>query len=366
MSLSLNYRDFQERYIRDPRLGHRLGRNYPEGVDSDSTFGFSWLGTNSNGFYGQNQNFSIEKCHKYRIMILGGSAAMGLGATRREKLFSNLLLENLQSQTNSLHKFEVLNCAVGDYSSSQSLLAFQGELIQFAPDMIVIVDGFNDFSHSTWGSKFAGGAWLENTTRSFDDCLFALKKWEHPFCKEVLKYQWQMSSVGKMIKGASSRIRRKSRTSLSGDRGGLWDDPSKWSIKDEAINWYFRNLYSFAGIAAAHNIKIAHFFQPCFLWTGKRKLTTSESLNLEIFRSKMPELINLAPKYYEKVKVRYRRAQLDLESRFPAGSISLFDFGELFDFDEFSAFADPIHYSDYGQEKLAKLVHEAISDHIQL
>ena len=84
--------EFQKgKYVRDPRLGHRFGINYKGGYDSKvSSVNTYQLGTDSYGFIhngSSNKKDILTKSDKvHRIIILGGSLAMGMGASKNDKV----------------------------------------------------------------------------------------------------------------------------------------------------------------------------------------------------------------------------------------------------------------------------------------
>jgi hypothetical protein len=354
VSLSLNYRNFPKRYIRDPRLGHRLGKNFPSGKHFDPTWGHSWLGTGPNGFYGQFKEIQTEKpsMETIRLMILGGSAAMGLGASSTNCVLANRLHAEL-SLISVTRKFEVLNCAVGDYSSTQSLLALITELIIYKPDIVVAIDGFNDFSHSTWGSKFSNGEWLPNTTRSFDDCLYAVQKWENRKEESVRKYARRISRSGILF---GKILNRRNNVKTHGTHGMVWDNPVNWEIKEEAVSWYINNISMLAGIAAAKDFHLLHVIQPSILWTNRKPLTPEERKYRDLFWKRMPRLGELANDYYKLLQPRYETLRRDLNLRRLKKKILIENLAEVFDHENEACFTDPIHYNDFGQRLLgAKL-----------
>jgi len=54
--LLTNYRNYSMRYIRDPKLGHRVGRNSVELELVRDGKKLYWAGSSANGFYGQNDS----------------------------------------------------------------------------------------------------------------------------------------------------------------------------------------------------------------------------------------------------------------------------------------------------------------------
>lgn len=359
MSISLKYRDINQRYIRDPRLGHRLGRNYPENSHEDPIWNIRWLGTNQNGFYGQKNYVNLTKqSDTVRVILLGGSAAMGLGASSKETTIQAFLQKKFDVSFPN-KKVEVLNCAVGDYSSAQALAAFSLELIEYDPDVVVLFDGFNDFSHSCWGSKFSKGKWLPNTTRSFDDNLFAVLAWDGTLIRrDVIIDKWRRSNLGSKIQYYKKRFDKKSRILTHGTHGMIWDDPTLWSVKKEAIYWHLNNIQSIAGICSIRDIKFLHCLQPCILWGHGKKLTDFESARLELFNTRMPNLHELAQSYFNLFIHEYNSVMTKLEKDTGSKKFRYFDGSSLFQEDIDTLFVDPIHFNDQGQLVIAEQLFE--------
>ena len=363
---ALLYRDLHQRYIRDPRLGHRLGRSFESGVHADETWGTPWLGTNSNGFYGQDETFSERKpVGTCRIMLLGGSAAMGLGASARPLVLANQMAATLKRQGLPV---EVLNCAVGDYSSSQALLYFLTEMMTFSPDIVVLLDGFNDFSHSTWGTKFGDGAWLPNTTRSFDDGLFAVLDWDQSLPKSIRKEvnrRWRPGAVRR----EKRRRRKKGRQIVDthGAIGLVWDDPENWFVKSEAIEWYLRNVTSFSGVCSEYGMRFLQVVQPSMLWPEANTRSKEEKDLLALFDSRMPRIRELATAYFGELETAFatkwgqnldgRLADPDARSYFCSGAEWLLS-------RDSSMYSDPIHWNDEGQGVIARELCNVLVDRL--
>lgn len=73
-----------------------------------------------------------------RIMVVGGSTAFGTGLRSDRDTFS-AHLEHL------LPGMEVINAAVVGYQSGQELVSVLTRLVDFAPEMVIALSGFNDF-----------------------------------------------------------------------------------------------------------------------------------------------------------------------------------------------------------------------------
>lgn len=77
-----------------------------------------------------------------RVFVLGGSTAFGLGCDDRES-FAFLLDERLRDEGT-----RVFNAGMIGYHSSQEVVLLAQQICQLSPDLVVVVDGYNDFTYS--------------------------------------------------------------------------------------------------------------------------------------------------------------------------------------------------------------------------
>lgn len=354
---ALNYRELPLRYIRDPRLGHRLGRNFPNGQHIDETWGYRWLGTNGNGFYAHDTDIAWGPPigDTFRIILLGGSAAMGLGASRRGSTIGACLEENLRRTSGA--RVEVLNCAVGDYTTSQSLLYFFTELVEFQPNAVISLDGFNDFSHSTWGTKYSNARWLPNTTRSFDDGLEAILTWDGSLTDDIIAELKLRRSPRAIRAEIRRRVRRGQHATIArASHGFVWDDPQAWSTKLSAIDWYLRNLASMAYYCRGVGIPYLHVIQPALLWPSPKALGPAENELLAKFNERMPRLAQLCESYYACLAPRYSEFVKNLGGGGPTATahLAMVDGTSWLQDRKQETYFDPVHYNDCGQSAVAE------------
>jgi hypothetical protein len=363
---SLFYRDLPLRYVRDPRLGHRLGRNYPDGVHVDETWGYKWLGTNANGFYGQESaiEWGPPKPNTRRILLMGGSAAMGLGASRR----GQTIRDHLQVRLNEITQVpvEVLNCAVGDYSTSQSLIYYVTELVELEPHIVIALDGWNDFAHSFWGTKYSSGEWLPNTTRSFDDNLEATLIRDGSLTEEVQRELRRRRSPR-----AISREQRRQRGAgdvrafARSSHGFVWDNPREWRVKTAAVNWYLRNIRSLAMLTAGRNACLLQVLQPSMLWPRENTSGVLERDVRAFFETRMPTVAPHAESYHQSLFEHLGKLEDDLANReFRASpqNVAVRDGSQwLLDRAE-NLYFDPVHFNDLGQLRIAQRLATEIVD----
>ena len=100
--MNKKWTDVKGRYIRDPKYGHRLGKLYITSEKIRKSGYQSEIAEQSTDQYGFVDNgYSRKLPDKFSkdhigIVIIGGSSAMGLGATSNSKTISAVLEKNLR------------------------------------------------------------------------------------------------------------------------------------------------------------------------------------------------------------------------------------------------------------------------------
>jgi hypothetical protein len=84
-----------------------------------------------------------------RVIVVGGSAAFGLGVADSETLSAAL--------SRRIDGLEVLNAGVIGYQSSQDLALTVHRLLDLQPDLIVAFNGWNDLFDAFWWERFGDG-----------------------------------------------------------------------------------------------------------------------------------------------------------------------------------------------------------------
>lgn len=103
------------------------------------------LGTDRHGFIhngNRDRDLSTKAPGVYRIFVLGGSPIAGMwepGGTIAGRLESRL-----NAVASAGRRYEVVNAAVEGWNSSQELALLEYYLPDFAPDLVIAIDGFND------------------------------------------------------------------------------------------------------------------------------------------------------------------------------------------------------------------------------
>src|SRR3990167_6911934 len=97
---------------------------------------------NSLGFRGKEFS-AVKDKNTYRIIILGGSTAFGKGASSNDVTIASYLGKILNEKIKG-KSFEVYNMAINGYISAQELITFQLHGIDFKPDLVIDINGYND------------------------------------------------------------------------------------------------------------------------------------------------------------------------------------------------------------------------------
>ena len=97
---------------------------------------------NSLGFRGDEFE-QIKPVNTFRIFLLGPSQVFGTGATSDNTTIPGYL-QQLLNEKDFGFDIEVINSGMPGVDSRKELLLLQNELLDFAPDLVVVYDGFND------------------------------------------------------------------------------------------------------------------------------------------------------------------------------------------------------------------------------
>lgn len=134
----------------DPVYGHRLGRSVC--FRRKGTV----MVTNDQGFSTNSRTpktYSlVPEADTYRVVVMGGSTVMGMGALTPDINLPAYIERNIQAEltaNGSQQRVEVINAGVGGYYSTTEFLYLAGELTRFSPDLVIVYDGWNDYQFRT-------------------------------------------------------------------------------------------------------------------------------------------------------------------------------------------------------------------------
>ncbi|MFN8391615.1 MAG: SGNH/GDSL hydrolase family protein [Bdellovibrionota bacterium] len=349
--LTVDWRTVPGRYIKDPRLGHRLGRNYAGGEIAHWEWNNVWFGTDQDGFVHNGttpRDYHADDKSLTRVFVMGGSTAMGMGVNSNSETLSAQLERFLRADS---PKIRVLNCGVGSYMSWQQLSYLSLELIGYQPDVIVVLDGINDCLSSTWGNKGLRGGWIPNTHRSLDDVVqMVLQASGYSSLSHQLRRRILSSKLAAKIKTFFDELQHTASTKVEMPNK-IWGemDYSTWSVKPESVDWYIRNVRSAIGLSRANGAKIIYLLQPQLAW-GSRKRTDEESALFAKIAARMPPVPTLVPEWFAMVRSRFLELRKDLHD---GCMVHVEDASEWLDDVDETVYHDWNHYNARGQEVLA-------------
>ena len=187
----------------------------------------------------------------YRIVIVGGSTAFGGMSTSDDKTFFNVLEKKLNEKVFPDKKYEIISAAVPSYNSMQELILIQTEVLKLEPDMVIIVDGFND----------AINYMMRDNRPGYPDMFKNLEKYTST--EAFLKMRLRKIRI---IRKIMERMEEKERMNQS-------------TYDPEVVEFYGNNLDVICHLLKSYNIQPVIVFQPAIFY--KSPLSQPERTYLE-------------------------------------------------------------------------------------
>lgn len=262
---------------------------------------------------------------EYRIFIMGGSVAKGYGASAPEKKFHRLL-ENLLNENRPEHinrTFNVVSAGRLGYVSAQELVLLLMGALDFRPDMVIHLNGFNDIIAVTQYHETPGYPFY------FQSMVRAIKSVKAgQVLDRALEQSAFFSNVSKMMKKYKT-------------------GPGNFS-SENIVRHYTRNMNQVAQILYANHIETYLFLQPT-IFDKKSKSPTEQKFidqrrlqNRQIFLTTYPQLAESLKRISEEHQVHWG------------------DFRGVFDEVPETVFNDSAHFNDVGQKVMARAMYDEI------
>ncbi len=280
---------------------------------------------NAQGFRGR--DWSVEKAPgSKRVIVMGGSAAFGQGASADDRVFSAVLERMMRdSPVPAGRTVEVYNAGVLGYNSMQEFLLLATRLMEYAPDALVLFDGWNDM--------YFGGTLEPGIQEAF-----------HPIFYE---FDTLLARNGQPLRNVprSSAIFRMLERTINARRGSaLQRTFGQFSDNEKIILSLYRlNLKRICRLARAHGVEVVIAPQPeVFQRAGtipdaelERRREAETDGYAELSRTQYPLFIETAREVAAAQEVIFA------------------DFGGVFDATGDEIFVDRVHLNDRGNELIA-------------
>lgn len=134
---------------------------------------------NRQGFRRSTDTERVKPAGTYRIFVMGGSAAYGLqslsrhgqekyGVIRNDETI-DYYLERYLAERLGRDRVEVINAAITSHYSHHHLIYLNQVILKYSPDMIVFIDGFNDYyAYERGFDQFRNYAYQERAHQMLD------------------------------------------------------------------------------------------------------------------------------------------------------------------------------------------------------
>jgi len=289
-----------------------------------------------------------------RIVMLGGSSMVGCTASSNSHTIP-AYLERLLNATSVDVKYQVLNFGVVGYYTYSELEKIQSEVAYLSPDIIIMLDGFNDACYSYLehlrqdGLSYPIMNWADYSYWYFDAMNGLSGRKPPPF----MTYTFIL--FDRLIRGHTKKKRLDVYNSLPA--AGL----TEWlrehtEIQKELIK---SNLDFIAAWTSRKNIYLLAYLQP-HPWQWK-ELDAEISNDIELMGSGLGPGINRDE--YSKIMIKafneYANVYKSLDAEFADIAHTRFvDMRRLFNDTDEHIYNDAIHYTDIGNQLIAKCIFE--------
>jgi lysophospholipase L1-like esterase len=329
---------------------------------------FSGLQVDSQGFIlnHRTDDAAIDPTADYRIMIIGGSTVAGSGASDNHVTIAAQLEIILEARTGK--NINVINGGTGGWYSVNELAFLTQEVLPFhAPDMVIMLDGYNDM----WRAALAAQQFTARTDGSVAT--------QHDYFYDFTLRQNQqrlLNPTSAVKSGFQPEILFLTALVFGKEAPTLPDMPPLPSENAPEcqstrldVQPYLSNVRSMLGAAQAHNVTIVYALQPIII--EKKRLTPEEQLGFRLMREKvwagsfaaygLPAgtcLEQVQRDFFAVAKTAFA----ELSASFPADDVIVTDLAALFADAAGTMFYDYAHYTDAGNRQIARYLAKLVSD----
>ena len=277
----------------------------------------------------------------FRLFLLGGSTAVGYGIRSNSETITGQLLRGLESRYPG-RSFEVVNAAVSGHISTQELILLHTKVLRWDPDVVVVLDGRNDFYFAT------SPRWRPHA----NDDVEAVASLVEEATRSPLRALLRRSSLLRRL-GLAARS--------GGDPASRAVDPAgeergEGRLRAEAVDLWARNLKYMHEVARSEGVRTFFLLQPSLTHTDKHLTEAERGLLRDLDRR---------PKTYVKGYARLSAELFGEAARrveeLRASGIEAVDCRGIFGEEAGTVFTDECHLNALGNRHLADLLLEYCS-----
>jgi hypothetical protein len=315
---------------------------------------------NAQGFRRTEDVSATKPPDTYRIFLMGGSTAYGLGSLSPKGHLKYPVLSNTETIDHYVEEFlqhnipsrriEVINAGIPSHSSHHHLIYLNQMILKYHPDMIIFIDGTNDYY--PW----------EKGYDQFRD--YPYRQWSHLYLDEPSLKAWASYTgfwlyrkshlvylAGKKLRplwGAIQNLRPQPRPHLD-------VDDALRNLNANAEANFLRMIERDALILLHEGIVPVFTLQPDLLFEQRKVLTEFE-------QERLAEVTNATPVNYPQFKNRARPLVAEkLRQVTAARGASFIDLTDIFGEIKEDAFTDDCHLTPLANRTVAEYIGHRIA-----
>lgn len=303
---------------------------------------------NSHGF--RCPEFTLKKMapNRYRILVFGASALLGVPNCSDHETVTYFLQENFDGY--DLH-VEVINLGISSYKIMNELNLLYRLNLDMEFDAIIIFDGYNDIFDSRVGNVFGGYKRIEGFLQSaWDSRMRGNKKWFYNQLK-IIRREKRLQETS-FLKYTEILLNHLYNKIILFPASSGKNRPSATSRYDASRKFYLQHAGYFINFAKEYNKKIMFAFQPT-IYVTKKKLHPNEKIYYDYSRPIYFEDQGIPMEQFQE---KYRQQSKELKEICLEKDVQFLDLISLIDkcgeLDE--VFHDYCHLTPLGNKLIAE------------
>ncbi len=311
-----------------------------KGYSTEKIAGVTKYKINSKGFRGE--EFSkIKPPGKIRIIFLGGSSMFNLGWEDD----STTIVKELGKKDNII---EVLNCGIPGYTSSQELALLIHEMIDYNPDIVISLTGWNDIN---WGIITENYQGLSPLYNELDDSLERFISNDQKIFQNIILGFINLLNKSNIFRQVSIKLKNKKLIQREKEMDLKYSKENIDKKAETIIQYFVNNCYKMKKISSSFSFKYIVFLQP----TVVMKETPSK-LEIKITQDKDWSI------YYSNAKYLYSSYFGKIKEKLNNKEIMFVDINKdpRFIYSNKTLFIDDTHTNKQGNQIIAEIIYQTL------